>query len=196
MKKISKILAIFLALTLVIGSAIGASAAKYVAKAVSENFETSTEFLIPGDLDASGKIEATDYETLRGLILNDQTAKYSDVNGDSDSDICDLVLQDMNSKSDFVAGGVMNLNGKSFYNADFSSVLATGAEYKVTCTASDNVKIKLEGFSNAQAIESGYTFKTPLTLSNADIQLYVVGEGTVDDLAITRINMDNDYAVN
>ncbi len=196
MKKLTKILAIFLALTLITGSMLGVSAAKYVASVVSEDFEETTKFLIPGDLNANGKIENDDYTELRGLILNGKTAQYSDVNGTDGTDIRDLVLQDINAKSDFVVNGVMNLNGKSFYNAEMDSVLSTGAEYKLTYNASDKVEVKLVGISGAEVTASGDTFKTPLTLSDADIQLYVVGEGTVEQIAITRINMDNDYAVN
>ncbi len=196
MKKLTKILAFFLALTLITGSMLGVSAAKYVANVVSEDFEEATKFLIPGDLNANGEIENDDYESLRGLILNGKTAQFSDVNGIDGTDIRDLVLQDINSKSDFVANGVMNLNGKSFYNAEMGSVLSTGAEYKLTYNASEDVEVKLVGISGAEVTASGDTFKTPLNLSNAEIQLYVVGEGTVEQIAITRINMDNDYAVN
>lgn len=196
MKKITKILAILLALTLITGSMFSVSAAKYVANVVSEDFEDTTGFLIPGDLNANGKIENDDYTELRGLILNGKTAQYSNVNGTDGTDIRDLVLQDINSKSDFVANGVMNLNGKSFYNGELVSILSTGAEYKLTYNASDDVEVKLVGIDGSEITASGDTFKTPLNLSNAELQLYVIGEGIVEDLQITRINMDNDYAVN
>ena len=191
-----KILSMVLALAFTLSGILCVSAAKYVSKPVAEDFEVKTNFLIPGDLDTDGNVDAQDYTELRGLILNDQTAQYSDVDGDEVTNICDLVLQDVNAKSDFVADGVMNLNGKSVYNAEIASVLNTGAEYKVTYTTSGDVTVKLVGLTGAEVTTSGDTFKTPLNLSNADIELYVIGEGTVEDLAVTRINMDNDYAIN
>ena len=194
--KAIKFLALVLALAFTLSGIVCVSAAKYVSKPVAEDFEAKTNFLIPGDLDADGNVDAEDYTQLRTLVLNDQTAKYSDVNGDDASNICDLVLQDVNAKSDFVADGVMNLNGKSVYNADITSLLNTGAEYKVTYTTSGDVTVNLVGITGAQVSTSGDTSKTPLTLSDADIDLYVIGEGTVGNLQITRINMDNDYAVN
>ena len=195
MKKFSKILAIFLVLTFAIGNVLSTSATKYVATPVSEDFETATVFLQPGDLDADGAVNTADYNKLRGELLEGKGSTYYDVNGDGIFNICDLVLQDINSKSDFLSSGKMNLNGKSIYNAEIANVFNTGAEYKVTYTATGDVAVKLIGLDGVEVTESGYTFKTPLSISNSDIQLYVVGEGVIDDFKIQRINMDNDYAV-
>lgn len=191
-----KILSLVLVLAFMMSGVICASAAKYVSKPVAENFETKTNFLIPGDLDADGALNKADYKNLRTLILQDSSAEYSDVNGDGDGNICDLVLQDANANSDFIADGKMNLNGKSVYNAEITSLLNTGAEYKVAFTTTGDVEVNLIGLTDNQVITSGDTFKTPLNLSNVDLELYVIGQGTIENLQISRINMDNDYAVN
>ena len=200
MKRTGKVLAMSLALTFLVCSMLNISAAKYVANVVAEDFETSaTDFLQPGDIDADGDIDTADYTELRGLILKSETATYSDANGDNVSNICDLVLQNENKATDFVSDGAMNLNGKSYYGAEITSVITTGAEYKVIYETSGDVTVKLNGLKdydgNAVTVtESGYTFKTA-TAAPEDVELYVIGNGTVKNFAITRINMDNDYSV-
>ena len=193
--KFIKFMGLLLILVLIVGAVSVVSAAKYVAKPVEEKFEASTLFLAPGDLDADGKVNSSDYFALREQLLNNAASRYSDVNGDDCTDITDRVLQDEN-KVDFIADGKMNLKGKSIYSKDIVSLLSTGAGYKVTYNASGNIKIKLAGLDGVDITASGYTFKTPLNLSGKSIELYVIGNGTLEDLSIVRVNMDNDYAVN
>lgn len=194
--KIIKFVTLLLVFILAVGVISSVSAAKYVAKPVFENFETTTLFLAPGDMDSNGKVDTLDYSELREMLLLDAANRFSDVNGDEITDICDLVLQNENINKDFISGGKMNLNGKSIYNKEIKSSLTAGAEYKVTYSATGDVKIKLDGIDGINITASGNTFKTPLNLSNNDIELCVIGNGTIDELSIVRVNMDNDFSVN
>ena len=59
--KIIKFVTLLLVFILAVGVISSVSAAKYVAKPVSEKFETSTLFLAPGDMDSNGKVPQTDF---------------------------------------------------------------------------------------------------------------------------------------
>lgn len=193
--KIIKFVTLLLVFILAVGVISSVSAAKYVAKPVLEKFETQTLFLAPGDMDSNGKVDSLDFSELREMLLLDAANRFSDVNGDEITNICDLVLQNENVNKDFISGGKMNLNGKSIYNKEIKSSLNAGAEYKITYSATGDVKVKLEGIDGLNVTASGNTFKTPLNLSNNDIELCVIGNGTIDELSIVRVNMDNDYAI-
>ncbi len=194
--KFIKFAVLVLIFVFIVGTISAVSAAKYVAKPVLENFETSTLFLAPGDMDIDGKVDASDYEELRELLLSDAASLYSDANGDEITNICDLVLQNENLNKDFISNGKMNLNGKSVYNKNVVSSLSTGAEYKVTYNASGDIEVKLAGLDGVNITASGNTFKTPINLSDKEIEFYVIGNGTIEDLSIVRVNMDNEYSIN
>lgn len=197
--KALKILAICLAFVLVFSAVLGVSAAKYVANVVA-NEKDYVSFIQPGDLNADKAINTADVNALKGLILQDKADTYSDVNGDDETDICDLVLQDAQPKT-FVAANTIKLSGKSVYDADLASVLNTGAKYKITFATSGDVTVKINGIKdiNGAAITTDatdYVFKTPLKISNsADIELQIIGEGEISNFKLVRVDMDNDKAV-
>ncbi len=200
-----------------------ASAAKYVKNVVDCDFEsTSGTFLAPGDYDGNGVIDTDDHTTLKVLLLNidkqnaydtvyaaNKDAIYSDANGDGVIDIRDLVLQDENKNLDLVSDGTLVLNGKSAYSDELFQIMGTGAEYEIVYTYKTETSLKAEinGLElladktetstdeNTGAITVTRTIKTPLSLASENgIELQLVGEGTVEDFSVTRINMDNELA--
>lgn len=193
--KTIRFLALALTLALIVGAISSVSAAKYVSKPVSESFEAKTEFLQPGDVDIDGDVDDQDYTSLREMLLYNAASLYSDTNGDEITNICDLVLQKANKDVEFLKDGKMNLNGRSVYGKNINSLLNSGAEYKITYTASGDVTVKLDGINDADITASGATFKTPTNLKNTDVLLYVIGEGSIESLTISRTNMDNDFSV-
>jgi len=225
MKRIARKLLVFaLVAAFSVVSASGVTAAEYVENVVSEDFTSACKFLAPGDMDADGSVNAEDAVALRKLLLSnsgDKTydavfaakgseAKYSDINGDSLVDIKDLVRQKKNLTENFVfvENGAMSLNGNSSYKGDFISVLGSGAEYEISYTykSDSDLLVKINGLSekivyeNEAATDSTTvtkTFKTPLTLTETDgIELQIIGVGSVENISVTRINMDNDLVEN
>ena len=102
----------------------------------------------------------------------------------------------------------MSLNGNSSYKGEFISVLGTGAEYEVSYTYKSNsdLLVKINGLSeeivyeNEPAADSTTvtkTFKTPLNLTETDgIEFQIIGVGSVENISVTRINMDNELVEN
>lgn len=221
MKKIVRNLVVFGLITVFsVVSALSAAATEYVENVISEDFTAACDFLAPGDMDANGVINSTDSVSLRKLLLNNRVDKtydelyastgeqamYSDVNGDSFVDIRDLVRQKKNlaTNLEFIENGAMQLNGNSSYNGEFISVLGSGAEYEISYTYKSESKllIKINGLSeqiiyendpSADSVTVTKTFKTPLTITGTDgIEFQIIGVGTIEDISVTRINMDNE----
>ena len=226
MKKISaRLIVMYLVLTLLTCSMLNVSATTYVKNVVSD-FTTADDcsFLAPGDLNADGRVDSVDSVELRKLLLkgnddtsyvavyaaNEESAKYSDINGDSFVNLKDLVRQKKNMVEDFkfITDGEMALNGNSAYNGEFISVLGTGASYEISYSYKSDapVKIKINGlgdeivYEDAAAAEMTavtHTFKTPLSIGEVSgIELQIIGVGTVKDFTVTRINMDNELVEN
>ncbi len=193
--KALKILALCLAFTFVFCGVLGASAAKYVANVIADRSDYAS-FVQPGDMDVNNMVDDADAGILKEILLADTSDGYSDVNGDGETNICDLVLQD--SQPDlFVDGAKINLNGKSIYKEDIGSILTTGAKYKITFAKTGDVKVVIKGLgSEISTVATDYAFTTPLTISTTDVELYVVGNGTIENLKLARVDMDNDVAVN
>lgn len=211
------IVTVFCALTV-----FGVSAEQYKKYVITDDFTGDTDFLAPGDYDGNGAIEQEDEVALKGLLLtvddtantyttvfqNNAGAIYSDVNGDGDVDVRDLVMLDQNSNGEFVADGVMNLNGNSAFSGKLFDVLGTGAEYEIEYSYSENtsVDVKFNGLdgllkdSTTQNTENGVvtvtrSIKTPFTITNQNgIELQLVGEGEIQSFSVTRVNMDNEIA--
>ncbi len=211
------IVTVFCALTV-----FGVSAEQYKKYVITDDFTGDTGFLAPGDYDGNGAIEQEDESALKGLILtvddtantyttvfqNNAAAIYSDVNGDGYVDVRDLVMLDQNSKGEFIADGVMNLNGNSAFGGKLFDVLGTGAEYEIEYSYSENtsVDVKFNGLdgllkdSTTQNAENGVVtvtrnIKTPITdLNNSGIELQLIGEGEIQSFSVTRVNMDNEIA--
>ena len=195
--KALKILSVCLALAVVFSCILSVSAAKYVTNVISKS-EDYVSFVQPGDLDADKKVDATDVKALKDLLLADGEDTYSDVNGDGLTNICDLVLQDVQPDT-FLSGSKITLNGRSVYNADITKVMTPGAKYKLTYEKTGNVTVRIVGIKdyngNNISDKTGENyFKTPKNLSGAKLE--IVGDGTIENLKIVRIQMDNDYAVN
>lgn len=224
MKKYLKGLAlVMLICVFAVCAVFGASAAKYQRDVVACDFEsTSGAFLAPGDYDGNGVIEDIDHTALKALILDvdeqnayntvyaaDKDTIYSDANGDGVIDIRDLVLQDENKGNDLVNEGALVLNGKSAYSDKVLAVMGTGAEYEIKYTyiTETSLKAELNGVELLAdktetstdevtgAITVTRSIKTPFSLDNGKgIELLLVGEGKVEDISVTRVNMDNELA--
>ena len=201
---VKKIISLSLATAFCIICTLSVSATQYVEKVVNEDFSLKSEclFLAPGD----------DLVSLRKMFLNDNSAKsiYSDVNGDEMVDIRDLVRLKKNiaNNFEFIDNGVMLLNGNSAYKGDFISVMGTGAEYELEYTYKSNspIKVKINGLGEEITYESDasadyitvtQTFKTPLKITKSnDIELQIIGVGSIKNFKVTRINMDNEHVEN
>lgn len=225
-KSVRKLISLGLAAAFSVIGMLSVSATEYVEKVVAEDFTTASacEFIAPGDLNADGSVNADDSVSLRKLLLSNledksydavyaskgAEAKYSDINGDKNVDIKDLVRQKKNLTENFVfiEDGAMSLNGNSAYIGEFISVLGSGAEYEISYTykSDSSIKVMINGLSeeivyeNEAASDSTTvtnTFKTPLTLAEANgIELQIIGVGLVENISVTRINMDNDLVEN
>ena len=224
-KNIIRILCASIALTLILNGIFTVSAKTYVTNIISGNFESADEckFLIPGDINADGYVNALDMTELKKMIMNGtgnasyqsfyssfgKSAKYSDVNGDGLVDIRDLVRQKKNTvlNVNFIEDGTMQLNGNSAFNGDFISQLGTGASYKITYSYKSNqpVKIKLNGMGDTVTFEDAvaqeyttvtHTFKTPLSFGNYDgIELQIIGVAKIKNFSVLRTDMDNELSV-
>lgn len=227
MKKcVEKILVLGLVIIFSIIGSISVSASKYVEKVVDGNFAKNNdcEFLAPGDLDANEKVNAYDFTSLSKILFSDykdcsydtvysvkgNIAKYSDITGDGQVNIIDLVRikKILIENYDFVSDGIMKLNGNSAFAGDFISVLGKGAEYevKVTYKSEAPINIKINGMdkeivftgnSSSDYTTVTKTFKTPLKLNVTDgIEFQVIGIGSIKNISVTRINMDNELVEN
>lgn len=223
--KTIKIAAMCLALIALLSGVLSVSATSYVVDVLSEDFAAAEcEFLAPGDLNADKSLDAADAVSLRKILIEDETdgtyaavytanadAKYADVNGDDSVNILDLVRQKKNTAADFeivdTEQGAMVLNGNSAYAGDLFSVMGTGADYKVSFSyKSDSpVKVKINSMGEEIVIEKAAasdwttveeTVKTPLAFAENGIELQIIGEGLVNDISLSRTNMDNDYSEN
>jgi len=221
-KSATRLAVVCLAVAFSMCSALGVSAENYVANVVDDDFSSATEceFLAPGDLNGDGSVNAIDSVELRKLMLSDlddksydavyasegDTAKYSDVNGDDNVDIKDLVRQKKELAENFVlvSNGAMSLNGNSAYSGEFISVMGTGATYEISYSyeSEASIKIIINGLGDEIIYENDavseltsvtYTLKTPLSIDDVTgIELQIIGVGTVEDFSVTRINMDNE----
>lgn len=225
-KSVRKLITLGLATTFSVISILSVSAAEYVEKVVAEDFTTASvcEFIAPGDLNADGSVNANDSVSLRKLLLSNlgdhsydavyaskgEEAKYSDINGDENIDVRDLVRQKKNMVENFVfiENGAMSLNGNSAFVGEFISVLGSGAEYEISYTykSDSSIRVKINGLSEEIVYENEAasdfttvteTFKTPLKIAETDgIELQIIGVGSIENISVTRINMDNDLVEN
>ena len=94
--KMKKTLSIILALCMLAGLTSGSLGVLAETASVSDPHQVLAEdfaskdackFLAPGDLNADGTVNAEDLAQLKQLLLKDEKAKYSDVNGDESVDI-------------------------------------------------------------------------------------------------------------
>ena len=194
--KTLKILSLCLVLAVALSCVLSVSAAKYVTNVISKSSDYAA-FVQPGDTNMDKKVDASDYSELREMLLNNVASRYSDVNGDEDTDICDLVLQSEQPDA-FVDGAKITLKGKSVYGADIKAALTAGAKYKLTFKKTGDVTVKISGIKdyNGNVIAtsaSDYIFKTPKTIS--DVSLEIVGDGTIENLKLVRVDMDNDVSI-
>lgn len=226
MKNAKKLAVVCLALAIMACSAVGVSAATYVANVVNADFASAAtcEFLAPGDMNADGAVNATDVTALRTLLLselgggdydvvfaaNGIDAKYSDVNGDTTVDARDVVRlkKNMAESFQFISDGVMILNGNSSYKGDFLSVMGTGATYSVSYDYKSDapVKVVISGLGDDIVFEDAaasslttvtHTLETPFSIETQDsIELKIIGVGTIDNFSVTRVNMDNELTEN
>lgn len=187
---------------------------------IVEDFDSTEncKFIAPGDMNSDGYVSADDLVALRRVLLSDvkdnsyatiyetvgETAIYSDVNGDEYVNLKDLVRMKKNlaENFEFVKDGVMSLNGNSAYKSKFTSILEANAKYEVTLTyKSDSpVKIKMAGleteliFDAVSEFESvTQTFTTPVMITDVEgIELQIIGEALVDNIAVTKVEKEND----
>jgi len=187
------------------------SAARYATFAVDEDFSAAAEcdFLEPGDMNADGSLNAADLTALCQVLLNDTQHSYSDVNGDRQTNVLDLIRAKKNSVSVFVNDGSMNLNGNSIYNGEFISALRTGVTYQIRCRyrSTSAVTVLVNGLGQEKVFTLASTdgewatvtnnFNTSLTIaSHTGIELQVIGVASVDDFEIKQLNTDNEYNIN
>lgn len=194
--KTLKILSVCLALAVVFSCVLSVSAAKYVTNVITKS-EDYVSFVQPGDLDANKKVEKADALALKDLLLKDNANTYSDVNGDGKTNVCDLVLQSEQPDT-FLSGSKITLKGRSVYNADITKVMNPGAKYKLTFTKTGDVTVKISGVkayngTDIKTNDEEYFFKTPKNLSGATLE--IVGDGTIENLKLVRIQMDNDVSI-
>ena len=216
------ILALCFSIIALIYGSLGVTAAS--SYAIAEDFaaDSDCEFLVPGDMNADGKVGADDLVMLKQLLLsntkdsaytevyktNGKTAKYSDINGDDFVDIKDLVRQKKNSAKNFafVDDGVMSLNGNSAFNGAFNSALGTGAVYEISITyKSDSpITVKMADLekeivfdAKATASKVTKTFETPVTIADTEgIEFQIIGVASIENISVNRANMDNDLVDN
>ena len=187
------------------------SAARYATFAVDEDFSSSAQckFLEPGDMNANGSVNASDLAQLCQVLLCDTQNMYSDVNGDLQVDILDLIRAKKNSLHDFLNDGSMNLNGNSIYNGDFIASLRSGVTYQIRCKykSTSAVTVRISGLGTEKVFTLASTngewatvtnnFNTPLTIANhTGIELQVIGTALVDDFEVKQLNTDNEYNIN
>ncbi len=185
-QKTLKILVLCLVFALI--GVISVSAAKYPASLISGS-EDYENFAQPGDMDANGSIDIDDEKALKKLILVVDTNAYSDTNGDGVTNICDLVFQQEQIGVTFIENGKINLNGKSVYS--HKELLTTGGEYQIS--GADGIELVIKDNGEDVTVTNG-VFKAPLDLDNAEISI-IAKNATVENLKITRVNMDNDVEV-
>lgn len=207
MKNAKKLAVLGLALALLACSAIGASAATYVANVVDEDFASASDcsFSAPGDMNADGALNATDATSLRKLMLGNSNS-HGDINGDFAIDVRDLVRQKkvIAAQEQHIVDGALALNGSSVYSGDFLAKIGTGASYVINFDYMSEAPIKvvisglgddivLEAAASTTLTSATFTQKMPLTkIASGDAELRIVGVGTVDNFSVTRINMDNE----
>jgi len=194
--KTLKILALCLSLAVVFSCVLSVSAAKYVKNVISKSSDY-VSFVQPGDVDFDKDVDADDGLALKEMLLYNAASPYSDVNGDDDTNVCDLVLQDEQPDT-FLDGAKITLKGKSVYRADLASKMNAGAKYKLTFTKTGDVTVRIDGIKdyNGNAISteaSDYVFKTPKAVS--DFSLEIIGDGTIENLKLVRVDMDNDVSI-
>ena len=110
--KTLKILSLCLVLAVALSCVLSVSAAKYVTNVISKSSDYAA-FVQPGDTNMDKKVDASDYSELRETLLNNASSRYSDVNGDDGTDICDLVLQDEQPDA-FVDGAKSPLKARAY----------------------------------------------------------------------------------
>lgn len=210
MKKCKKIAALGLAIALLSCSVITAFAAEYTSKIVDEKFDSvaSSKFLATGDMNADGAVNATDATSLRKELIGGSVKNLADINGDFSIDVRDLVRQKkiIAENKQHINEGALTFNGSSVYHGDVLSKMGTGASYVVSYSYKSDapVKVVISGFGEDIVLESAaadtltsatHTLKTPLSKTvSGDVELRIVGAGTVDNFNITRINMDNELS--
>lgn len=218
------VLAVCLSIFTLMCGLLNVSAASYVENVIGEEFtsRSACKLLAPGDMDADGEVVADDLVVLKQLLLSDikdtsytavyaakgETAKYSDVNGDEFVNVKDLVRMKKNSakNAEFVADGVMSLNGNSAFSGAFTSVLCADSVYEVSITykADYPITVKMADLgeeivfdAQAKAATVIKTFKTPEKLNDTDgIEFQITGIASVENIAVTRVGIDNDIVDN
>lgn len=202
-----------MAISFMLCGVVNVSAAEYVKDVVSEDYASleKSSFLAPGDFNADGKVSAVDIAQLRVFFLKGtEEPMNSDVNGDGYVDLRDIVRQKKNSVNipEFISEGAMQLNGNSVYSGEFLSLLGTGATYEISYSYKSEtpIKVVINGLGDEIVYESEvaldivsvtHTFKTPLSITDlSDVELQIIGSGTIEDFSITRVNMDNELVEN
>ncbi len=187
--RIFKFLTVCLVFAFMLMFTLGVNAAKYPTNLISGS-EDYINFAQPGDMDADNSIDKDDEVALKKLILVKNQNAYSDTNGDGVTDICDLVFQQEQIGVTFIENGAIKLNGKSVYS--HKELMITGGEYKIT--GAEGVELIIKDNGTDVTVTNG-VFKAPLNLDTTEISI-IAKNVTVENLKITRINMDNDIEVN
>lgn len=212
--KMKKTLSIILALCMLAGLATGSLGVLAETASVSDPHRVLTEdfaskdacqFLAPGDIDANGIVNAEDLAQLRQMLLKDEESKYSDVNGDESVDIRDLIRLKRNiaNNDEFIANGVMSLNGSSAFKGAFTGSLCENAEYeiKLIYRSDAQVTVKLADLdkkiifdaASESSTEVRKTFTTPESITDEDnIDFQIIGIADIEYISVTRIGVDND----
>ncbi len=186
-RKTIKVLSVCLALVLALSGLLCVSAAKYATNVISKTSDYN-KFVQPGDIDENGKFDNADVVGLKAVLLNKTSATNPDVNGDGDTDICDLVKQGEQPDA-FVEGTTIHLKGKSFYNGELK--LTSGAQYKISGAGGVEITLKINGV--ATSIDGDGVFTTPKTITSTE--LIIKGDVDINNFKLARINMDNDAEV-
>ena len=180
----------FLTLVLAFSFALSASAKTYPNAAIASSSDFSN-FVQPGDMNADKVIDSDDVTALKALLMSDNTTIYSDTNGVNETDVCDLVFQDEQSKiayTTFYDNTKVSLTGRSVYK-DMKN-FTSGVQYQLT--GADGITVKLNG----TVISNGAYFTAPKNLKTAEFTIYSETGATVTNLKVTRTgSMDNDYSV-
>lgn len=224
MKKVMPLFTVLLLVLTMIMCSFGVCAEKYKSAVVSDDFTNASKtlFLRPGDMNADKVIDAKDLPILVNILLCAESSDYSvvcssdlfgklysDTNGDNYVNILDLVKAKRNAAktSDFVSGGVLNVDGKSVYsgsiNSDFLSGVTYTVTYKYKTQTSLRVKINIQGDEEERTCSPtdswqtvSYDVNIPQTkVSVSGFEAQIIGIGEVDNFSIVRKgSMDNELS--
>ena len=218
MKNLKKILSIALGMLVIcacFSMVIGVSAAEANTVVLDFNDAANAGFVVFGDIDANGAIDAEDLANLKKMIIGKATEaddKYADANGDGKINVLDMVLQKKNAGKAVVSAtggvdnsGALNVFGNVALSSSLAETLKADSYQKLSFDykAEKDITITIKGISdkeyvfvcpaNAEFAAKEFIFATAETFTATDaIEVQISGAGVVDNIVIVPTVIDND----